>query len=212
MCIPGNDGKQSSMAARRAGRVLLAAICVGAAASCASAPDPRPPAAAVDTASVEEYRIGPGDVLQISVWKQEALARTVPVRPDGMISLPLVNDVRAAGLTAMQLRGVLAEKLTGYVVNPEVSVVVQQVRNLTASVLGEVRKAGRYEFKNGATVLDLLASAGGITEFAGRKRIVLLRANGNSVKRIPFDYDRAIAPGGESENVQVQPGDIIVVP
>lgn len=158
-----------------------------------------------------EYRIGPADVLHISVWKNEAVSRAVPVRPDGMISLPLVNEVRAAGLTPMQLREMLQEKLAEYIPNPEIFVVVQEVHSFTVSVLGEVRTAGRYEFKSRATVLDCLARAGGLTEFAARSRILILRPEGGGMQRTSFNYDKVIAAQGEA-NIFVQPGDIIIVP
>jgi polysaccharide export outer membrane protein len=159
-----------------------------------------------------EYRIGPADVLQIAVWKNEILSRSVPVRPDGMISLPLVNEVQAAGLTPMQLREALEKKLAEYIPNPEVSVIIQEVHSFTVSVLGEVKTAGRYELKSQATVLEVLARAGGITEFASRSRILILRPEGGSLRRISFNYDKVISAKGEHDNFFVQPGDIIVVP
>jgi polysaccharide export outer membrane protein len=161
---------------------------------------------------IGEYRIGPADVLQISVWKNEALSRTLPVRPDGMISLPLVNEVRAAGLTPLQLRDVLRKKLAEYLPNPEVSVIVMEMHSLMVSVLGEVKLAGRYQLTNRVTVLDVLARAGGITEFASPSRIYVLRPEGSGMTRIPFNYNKVIVAPGENENFFVQPGDIIVVP
>jgi polysaccharide export outer membrane protein len=169
-------------------------------------------ACADEARELDEYRIGPADVLQISIWKNEELSRTLPVRPDGMISLPLVNDVRAAGLTPMQLRELLLQKFAEYIPRPQISVVVREVRSLTVSVLGEVRTAGRYEMRSRSTVLDALASAGGLTPFATRSRIVILRADGAGTKRMSFNYDKAIAADGERENIFVQPGDTIVVP
>jgi len=160
----------------------------------------------------DAYRIGPEDTLQIAVWKNEAISKTVPVRPDGMISLPLVNDVRAAGLTPMELRDQLANKLAEYIPNPEVSVIVTDVRSFKVSVLGEVAKPARYELKSGATVLDVLALAGGLSEFAARGRIVILRPNGGPTKRILFNYNKATAAGGENENLPLHPGDIVLVP
>src|SRR5262245_41534807 len=105
------------------------------------------------------YKIGPDDVLNISVWKNEAISRVVPVRPDGKISLPLLNDVQAAGLTPEQLRQVLCEKLTEYETVPEVAVTVAEVRSFKVSVLGEVVHAGRFELRSSTTVLDALALA-----------------------------------------------------
>ncbi len=174
-------------------------------------------------ADLGEYRIGPEDMLQISVWKNEAVSRTVPVRPDGKISLPLLNDVQAAGLTALELRDVLTQKLTEYMPTPEVSVIVTEVRSFKVSVLGEILKPGRYELKSWSTVLDALALAGGFTPFAARSRIIILRPDGNTVKRIPFNYnkltsnegllDRMLNFGGESPgNFYLQNGDIVLVP
>ncbi|MBI3301111.1 MAG: polysaccharide biosynthesis/export family protein [Deltaproteobacteria bacterium] len=159
-----------------------------------------------------EYRIGPEDVLDIAVWKNAELTRSVPVRPDGMISLPLVNDVRAAGLTPLELRDVLTKKLEEYIPSPQVSVVVSAVRSFKVSVLGEVSYAGRNELHSGATVLDALALSGGLKEFAARSRIVVLRPEGKSMKRLPFNYNKVVAGGGEAENFFLQPGDIILVP
>jgi polysaccharide export outer membrane protein len=159
-----------------------------------------------------EYRIGSGDVLQISVWKDESLNRIVPVRPDGMISLPLVNDVQAAGLTPMQLREMLTEKLKQYMPVPEVSVAVTEVHSFAVSVLGQVKSPGRYELKDEATILDVLAAAGGLTDFASPSRIVILRSDGDSKKKLTFDYNRAVSGSGEQKSFFVQPGDIVLVP
>lgn len=160
----------------------------------------------------EVYRIGPEDTLLITVWKNDAITKTVPVRPDGMISLPLVQDVQAAGLTPMELRDALAKKLSEFMPSPEVSVILIEVRSFKVSVIGEVVKPARYELKSRATVLDVLAIAGGFNEFAKRNRVVILRPDGNVMKRIPFDYSKVIAPGGEHLNFYLSPGDIVLVP
>jgi|SRR5688572_6504900 polysaccharide biosynthesis/export protein len=157
------------------------------------------------------YRIGPEDVLDISVWKNPELSRTVPVRPDGKVSLPLVNDIQAAGLTPNDLRLQLTKRLSEYVPSPEVAVIIREVHSAKVSVIGLVRTPGRYEVKSPATVLDLIALAQGFTDFASRDRIVVLRQNGGTPTRIPFNY-RKIADGTEQDNFFVQPGDIIVVP
>jgi polysaccharide export outer membrane protein len=172
------------------------------------------PAAApgANAVSPEAYRIGPEDMLQIAVWKNEALSRLVPVRPDGMVSLPLVHDVQAAGLTPMELRDILAKKLTEFMPSAEVSVIVTDVRSFKVSVIGEVSKPARYELKSAATVLDVLALAGGFNEFAARNKIVVLRPEGKTIKRIPFNYNRVVSAGGESENFYLRSGDIVLVP
>jgi len=158
----------------------------------------------------EPYRIGAEDTLYISVWKNDSLSRTVPVRPDGMVSLPLVNDIRAAGLTPMELRDQLATKLAEYMPNPEVSVILTDVHSFKVSVIGEVTRPARYELKGRTTVLDVLALAGGFTQFAARQKIVVLRTSGKTVTRIPFNYNRAVT--ADQENFDVQPGDIVLVP
>jgi polysaccharide biosynthesis/export protein len=159
-----------------------------------------------------DYKIGPEDVLDIAVWNNTALSRAVPVRPDGKISLPLLNDVRVAGLTPMQLRDILTKKLAEYVPAPEVSVIVREVRSFNISVIGEIRNPGRYELKSRTTVLDVLAQAGPFSDFAARARIFVLRPNGTTTKRMPFNYSKVIAGDGDHENFFLEPGDIVVVP
>jgi polysaccharide biosynthesis/export protein len=161
-----------------------------------------------------EFRIGPEDVLDISVWGDEALNSVVPVRPDGKISMPLVSDVHAAGLTPTQLREVLVKRLSEYLAKPHVSVIVKEVHSFKVSVLGEVKTPGRYEVKSQASVLDVLAQAGGFSEFASRSRILILRSDGKTLKRIPFDYEKFVSANGnkDKQNFDIQPGDIVVVP
>jgi polysaccharide biosynthesis/export protein len=157
----------------------------------------------------DAYRIGPEDLLQISVWKNDTMSRAVLVRPDGKISLPLLNDVQAAGLTALELRDVLTGKLQEYIPSPEVSVILADVRSLKVSIIGEVARPGRYELKSWITVLDVLAMAGGFTQFASRSRIVIFHPEGATMKRIPFNYNKV---GGEQENFYLRNGDIVLVP
>jgi len=188
------------------------------AASPIEAPDATPASAttpaAIDTPLMEPagaFRIGPEDVLDVQVWKNDELSRVVPVRPDGMISLPLVNDIRAAGLTAVELRQAVTQRLSEFIPSPEVSVMVREVHSVKVAVLGAVRMPGHYEVKSAATVLELIARAQGLTEFADRGRIVVLRQNRGETTRIPFNY-REVAEGSEQDNFYVRPGDIIVVP
>ena len=157
-----------------------------------------------------DYRIGPEDVLSISVWKNDTLGGEMPVRPDGMISLPLLNDVQAAGLTPMELRDVLVKRLSEYMPAPEVSVILKEIKSPKVSILGEVTHPGRYDLRGRTTVLDLLALAGGLTEFASRSRIVILRADGSGPNRIRFDYGKATQDGSR-ENIELRPGDIVLV-
>lgn len=160
------------------------------------------------------YRIGPADKLTISVWKNADISRTVVVRPDGMISLPLLNDVKAAGLTPEELRDMLTDRLQDYLNNVELSVIINEIHSLKYAVLGEVLNPARYEYQSRLTVLEAIAAAGGLKPFAARKRIVILRQiDGNdAVQRIPFNYDQAAASNGSKGNVELQPGDIVMVP
>jgi polysaccharide export outer membrane protein len=170
------------------------------------------------------YVIGPEDVLDIAVWDSAELTRTVPVRPDGKISLPLVNDVAAAGLTPMQLRETLTKALTAYIPRPAVSVLVHEIHSVKVAVIGQVKTPGRYELKDRATVLDVLAMAGGLNEYAARSRIVVLRQDPSGTTQIPFPYDKLTAKDGSKngskngsktaapQNFCVQPGDVVLVP
>jgi polysaccharide export outer membrane protein len=156
------------------------------------------------------YRIGPEDSLYISVWKNEVLSRGATVRPDGKISLPLLNDVQAAGLTALELREVLTRKFAEYMPSPEVSVLVSEIRSFKVTMIGEISRPGRLDLRSWTTVLDALALAGGFTQFAARSKIVIIQLDGKTVKRIPFNYNKVVA--GEQENFYLLNGDIILVP
>jgi len=178
----------------------------------------KPVAVAADECRTE-YIIGPEDVLDVAVWDNTALTRTVPVRPDGKISLPLLNDVQAAGLTPMQLRDALLEGLHAYMPSPTVAVLVREIHSVKVAVIGQVKAPGRYEIKGRATVLDLLAMAGGLTEYADRGRIVVMRQDRPAARRIPFPYDRVVSSSAARNgadtapaNFCVHPGDVIVVP
>lgn len=158
-----------------------------------------------------EYRIGPEDVIDVLVWKNPELTRTVTVRPDGRISLPLVNDVAASGLTPSQLRQILTEGLAPYVNEAEVSVVVREIHSMRVSVIGMVKTPGRFDVASQITVLEALALAGGLTEFAKKDRIAILRYDGRRWQRYGFDYTNALYENAE-QNVPLRAGDIVVVP
>jgi polysaccharide export outer membrane protein len=174
----------------------------------------RPPAPSTQERSGErgDFQIGPEDVLDIAVWNNTAISRTVPVRPDGMISLPLLNDIRASGLTPMELRDLLIRKLAEYMPSPEVSVIVREVHSCKVTVMGEVKNPGRYEIRSRATVLDAIAQAGGFTEFASRSRVAILRPDGRTLLRIPIRYREAVSGTGDEARISLKPGDTIVVP
>jgi polysaccharide export outer membrane protein len=180
-----------------------------------AAPQPSPsPAGAVraEVSGEDTYRIGPEDLLQVSVWNNEAMSRSGPVRPDGKISLPLLNDVQAAGLTPMQLREDLIRRLADYMPHPEVAVIVTDVRSFKVAVIGQVPKPDRYELKSSATVMDVLAMAGGFTEFASRSKVVVIRTEGGKTTRLPFDYEKVRSGDERQDNFRLRPGDIVLVP
>lgn len=159
-----------------------------------------------------DYKIGASDILRIVVWKNAELSAEVLVRPDGMISLPLLNDVRAAGLTPMELRDSVTEKLTEYMSSPQVSIIVSEVHSFKVSILGKVQRPGRYELNDPATVLDVLALAGGFQDFSSPADMYVLRPQAETYQRIPVNYLMAISVGGKAVNITLKPGDFIVVP
>lgn len=163
---------------------------------------------------VMEYRIGPADVLSISVWNHQEMNQTVTVRPDGQVSFPLIGDIPAVGLTPLELQGAMEKALGKYMelIPGEVSVVVDAVHSYKVSVLGEVRLPGRFEFQNQASVLDALAEAGGLTEFASTSNILILRTNGGQSEKIRFDYQQLLKSESSEARVLIFPGDVILVP
>ena len=171
----------------------------------------KPPAAAAAPAVTDqEYRIGPQDVLQIDVWKEPEITRTIPVRPDGKISLPLLHDVQAAGLTAMQLAVNIRDGLTKYLNSPQVTVTVTQINSRRVFVTGEINKSGALPLLPGMTVLQALASSGGFTQFAKEKGIYILRTENGKQAKLPYNYKDVLK--GTKEDVPLQAGDVIVVP
>jgi len=156
------------------------------------------------------YIIGVEDELQISVWREPELSTIVVVRPDGMITLPLVNDVKAVGLQTEELQNVLMDKLKNFVNEPQVTVIVRAIRSRKVYLVGEVGHQGTYALNGDMTALELLAVAGGIGPFAKADSIYILREQNGKKMRVPFHYKKAVA--GKSENVTLQPGDVVVVP
>jgi polysaccharide biosynthesis/export protein len=196
--------------------VLVIAFAVMQAASVAqgTAPPQKNSSQTPATASVAPtYVIHPEDVLDVSVWNQPNLSfKGLPVRPDGKISLPLINDVQAAGLTAMQLGQSITQKLKSYVKDPLVTVVVTGVNSQRYYVLGEVGHAGVFPLLPGLTALQALSAAGGFSQFANPKKIYILRdVNGKEVK-FPFNYKDVIKGKNLQQNIFLKPGDEIVVP
>jgi polysaccharide biosynthesis/export protein len=158
------------------------------------------------------YVIGAQDVLDIDVWKEKELTRTVEVRPDGKISLPLLNDIQASGLTPMQLASNVTDGLKKFITDPQVTVIVTQINSQRVYILGEVAKPGAYPLLPGMNVLQALSSAGGFTMFANTKKIYVLRQQGGKQKKFPFDYKDVISGKRTDQNIVLRPGDQIMVP
>jgi polysaccharide export outer membrane protein len=163
------------------------------------------------SAATPDYIIGADDMLQVSVWKEPDLTNTLPVRPDGKISLPLLNDVQAAGLTPMQLAASITEKLKKFLADPRVTVVVTQINSQRVYVLGEVLHTGAMNLLPHMTVLQALATAG-FTQFANTGGIYVLRVENGEQKKIPVKYKRLIKGEAMEQNIMLKPGDTIVVP
>jgi len=162
-------------------------------------------------AAGETYVIGASDVLVITVWKQPTLSGSLLVRPDGMISLPLLGDVKAAGTTPLQLADEITGKLKKFFQDPTVSVVLSQVNSKKVFLLGEVQKRGPVDLTSGMTVLQAISSAGGLTDYANTKKIYILRAEAGAQQKIPVHYKQALKGEGQF-NLALQAGDTIVVP
>lgn len=156
-----------------------------------------------------EYTLGPEDVLAVFVWKEPELSTTVTVRPDGRITLPLAGELEAAGKTPRQLQTEVTERLQQYLERPVVTVSVEAINSRQISVLGEVRRPGRYRIAQRTTVLDAIALGGGFTEFADRGDVVVLRNGTNGVRRIPVNVKRALAAGADP--LYLEPGDTVYV-
>lgn len=168
-------------------------------------------------APIKDYRIGPEDVLDVTVWKNEALSKVVPVRPDGMISLPLVGDVKASGLTPDELGQKITERLREYKDGPQVTVSVKEVNSYFVYIVGEVSKPGKLPMKSHTTVLQAIALAGGFTQYASKNNMALVRMsqNGDGTLheiRVPLRYDDLMTGKGEAGNPMLKSGDTIVVP
>jgi polysaccharide export outer membrane protein len=157
------------------------------------------------------YLIGPADQLHVSVWKEPDLTNTMPVRADGMISLPLLNDVQAAGLTPMQLAASISEKLKKYITDPHVTVEVTQMNSQRIYVTGEVLHPGAMNRTPDMTVLQALATAG-FSQFANTKAIYVLRSENGKQTKIPVNYKKLVKGDNMQQNVVLKPGDTIVVP
>ena len=161
----------------------------------------------------DDYVIGPSDVLAVNVWKDAELSRTVPVRPDGKISLPLIGELQVSGLTVLQVQRMVAERLKEYISNPEVAVIVQQMKSRTYAILGKIAKPGSYELGKPTTVLEAIAIAGGFLDFAKVSKIHIIRPmDKGSPETLHFDYKKVIKGRNPEQNVELKSGDTIIVP
>ena len=160
----------------------------------------------------EGYVIGPEDVLYIHVWKEDALSRTVLVRMDGKISLPLIDDVQAAGLTARQLKEVLTKRLKEFVDNPNVSVIVTEPNSFKVYVSGQVRNPGVVRLRSETSILQLITMVGGFTDWANQKKILIIRKEDGKEKRFTVNYKKIVKGDAPDSNLILKAGDYIVVP
>lgn len=160
----------------------------------------------------ENYIIGPSDVLEIQVWKEPDLSRTVPVRTDGMITLPLINDVKAVGLKPVELKKDLENRLKDFVDTPEISVTVKEGMSRRIYLLGKIRRPGEYLLSKDMTVLQALSLAGGLDEWADSNSILVIRRMEKEEQRFSFDYEKVVAGENIEQNIYLQPNDTIIVP
>ena len=159
----------------------------------------------------EGYVIGPEDVLTVIVWREKELSAEVVVRPDGKISLPLLNDLQAAGLTPERLAQIVEKAATKYVKDSDATVIVKEIRSRKVFVLGEVAKPGVFTLTSETTVLQLIAAVGGLLEYADKKNILILRIENGQERRLKFNYNDVIAGKNLDQNVLLQPGDTVLV-
>ncbi len=165
------------------------------------------------TAVSREYRIGINDVLTVNVWHEPDLSRNLIVRPDGKISLPLVGDVRAAGKTPPELEAELASDLAKYIKDPELTVIVDQIRSRMINVIGEVMHPGTYALTQQMGVLDAIAEAGGLRDFAKKNKIYVLRETSAGVReRMKYNYNDVVAAKHDAHDIMLQAKDTVVVP
>jgi polysaccharide export outer membrane protein len=161
----------------------------------------------------DTFVIGNDDVLAVSVWKEPDISRSIPVRSDGKISLPLVGELQATGRTPLKLEQDIASKLKSYIEEPDVTVIVQQINSQKFNILGQITRPGVYPLTNTATVLDAIALAGGFRDFAKQKSIYVLRQNADGTQtKIPFNYKQVLKGENPAQNIKLQAHDTIVIP
>ncbi|HYW39430.1 MAG TPA: polysaccharide biosynthesis/export family protein [Terriglobales bacterium] len=202
---------KSTWKAAVAALALISSIALAQDAPAASPPPDKTTNAVSSSQAGPEYVIGPEDVLHIAVWKEADLTATLPVRPDGKISLPLLNDVQASGLTPQQLADSVTAKLKKYIADPRVTVVVTAINSKRIYLVGEVLHSGATPMLPNMTVLQALSSAG-LNQFANTKRIYVLRTENGKQQKMPVNYQKLVKGEQIEQNYVLQPGDTIVVP
>jgi len=181
----------------------------------AGAPNPteeRAKAKAANDALPYDYKIGAGDNLQISVWKEPEASATVIVRPDGKISLPLLKEVQVAGLTPVEVEQMITQRLTKVIMEPDVTVVVTGIHSLKVYVVGAIKSTGPIPYTYQMTIMQAISEAGGLTDYAKRSKIYVLRSENGKEKKLLFDYDRVLKGEATDNNIRLLPGDTLVVP
>jgi len=176
------------------------------------AQEPKKPPEAGPIQIFESYVIGQGDVLEVFVWRNEQLSRQVTVRPDGKISLPLIQDLHAEGLTVLQLKERITRGFKQYVQNPTVTVIVSQINSYKINVLGKVASPGVYPITTKTTLLEAISMAGGLTEWANKRKITVITQQGGKKKKIRINYKKIISGKDPSQNIILNRGDTIIVP
>lgn len=158
------------------------------------------------------YKIGPGDVLEISVWQDERLNRKIIVPPDGIISYFLIGDINVKNLTVADLRKIITERLQDYIPDATVTVMLVEINSLKAYVIGKVNRPGEYRIDLNTNVMQILSMAGGLTPFASSDKIIILRKEGDKIIKIPFNYDEIAHGKNLEQNITLKQGDVVVVP
>jgi polysaccharide export outer membrane protein len=185
---------------------------VGTSGTAPAPPLPRPAAPAAAAATSADYRLVSGDKLRIEVYKDAQLSQSLQIRPDGKITLPLVGDVPAAGHTSVELRDAIAKSLQEYMTDPTVTVIVTETTPQVIYVTGEVTKPGSYSIVNGQmSIIQAIAMAGGLTEFANKKDIRVLRKNTTGMETLRFNYKEVLNDETRREPLQLRPGDTVIV-
>ena len=159
-----------------------------------------------------QYTIGPEDIIRVDVWKEPELSLSVPVRTDGKISLPLIHDIHVVGLTPLELKNDITKKLSKYIENPTVSVIIEEIKSLKIFIVGNVNQPGVYDVKREVNILQAISMAGGFTEWAKKRKIKIFRKYGGIEQVITVNYNKIISGEHPELNIPLQPGDSIVVP